>query len=537
MLNALHSTAAKKGAADSKAKSGSHGQKTASAGTSDTKKASSADRKENAAPTGVEGSLVGTAPTRALPVKQKGDSGGTGQNFSGYNNSAETPLVAADQESGAAQKKLSPLSVAVPSAKDEKSFVLSKLGRDVSAFLKTVDDKSESGGQTQQTEVSDTGRVGVEPGNAGKEANARTVEKDLLQLLSTSGDGKIDGKILQELKAIVTNGNQGEVLSNREVSRKLQNDSALSASGKPAAESKAASRLSTISESGGMRVAKEDLSGVIAADSKSGAANLSKKYTAASSVETGVKSVDVRSAIVEQGSKTGVPQATTGNQQATAGQGKANPDQGVPNRPVQVLPTHPNTGGQGSLDSGKGQQDASGFGSTRMYAANANNGNPGVSFVQTLSSAPKILTNTTPSINLYRLAQGIVKHVSMMTQEGKKIVNMKLEPESLGSVSLQVVSDGGKISAQFNVGSSDARMLLESSMPQLRQMLETNGVTLAHLSVNLSGGESQPRDARNGYRPRKQNWKYFSGPTENVAQVGSPEMSRSFGYNTMEMQV
>jgi len=129
-----------------------------------------------------------------------------------------------------------------------------------------------------------------------------------------------------------------------------------------------------------------------------------------------------------------------------------------------------------------------------------------------------------------QVTQTIIREAKMMTQENKTVVNVKLEPESLGSVVLRVSSDNGKISAEFTVRTTDAHAYLESSVPQMKQMLESNGVSLSHLTVNLSGGESQTK--RQQYSARR-NSQRFSMDTVS----DSTDAIRDFGYNTMEVKV
>jgi len=129
-----------------------------------------------------------------------------------------------------------------------------------------------------------------------------------------------------------------------------------------------------------------------------------------------------------------------------------------------------------------------------------------------------------------QVAQSIIREAKMMTQENKTVVNVKLEPESLGSVILRVSSDNGKISAEFNVKTADAHAYLESSIPQMKQMLESNGVSLSHLSVNLSGGDSQTKQQQN---PARKNSQKFSMDKFS----DSTDAARNFGYNTMEVKV
>ncbi len=152
-------------------------------------------------------------------------------------------------------------------------------------------------------------------------------------------------------------------------------------------------------------------------------------------------------------------------------------------------------------------------------------------FKQALSAASQNSSSATDvKATPYQVSQTILRGVNMMNEGGKTVVTLKLQPESLGTVSLQVASDSGKISAQFNVGTPDARAALEASIPQMRQMLQTNGISLSHLSVNLTGGQSHSSHPQ--YQPRRQSTRFYT-----VTNSETQEALRSFGYNTMEVKV
>ena len=95
---------------------------------------------------------------------------------------------------------------------------------------------------------------------------------------------------------------------------------------------------------------------------------------------------------------------------------------------------------------------------------------------------------------------------------------------------LQVASDGDKISAQFSVKTPDARAYLESSVPEIRQSLQTNGISVSHLTVSLSGNDAHSSHPQ--YKWAKQQQKF----SVNVPKE-SDENMRNFGYNTMEMKI
>lgn len=152
-------------------------------------------------------------------------------------------------------------------------------------------------------------------------------------------------------------------------------------------------------------------------------------------------------------------------------------------------------------------------------------------FKQSLSAASQNSSGVADAqATPYQVSQTILRGVNMMNEGGNTVVTLKLQPESLGTVSLQVASDSGKISAQFNVGTQDARAALEASIPQMRQMLQSNGISLTHLSVNLNSGESHSSHPQ--YQPRRHSARFYG-----VNNSKTEEALRSFGYNTMEVKV
>ncbi len=189
---------------------------------------------------------------------------------------------------------------------------------------------------------------------------------------------------------------------------------------------------------------------------------------------------------------------------------------------------------QGKQDSSKseGKLPDLANSSTTELARNASVGaNAGTSFKETLSATSLDKSGAAEAKpNASQVAQTILRGANMLNEGKKTVVTLKLEPESLGSVSLQVSSESGKISAQFDVKTPDARAFLEASIPQMKQMLQSNGISLTHLSVGLSGGDARSNHPQQ--QSRKQQSRYYA-----AVHGDSEEGLRTFGYNTMEMKV
>lgn len=396
------------------------------------------------------------------------------------------------------------------------STILAKAERDMIAAQKANSGNSDSEGKSKPAEAGIAAQTKSASGNS-ESTGKGAVGSDILKLMTAASSGKVDEKTLKELNGLLAKAGAGNAGSVKSLAQKVKADAAVISNQEDLPALKAASRQTT--------AVKGDPSGAITSSARS-----SLRSAVAGTDQA--KQAEVTTASAGQTGNQGDRQAISGTQ-GTNGQTQAAPKQDIPVHSSRFEQNNQNFNDRGSNN----QADASNFGSTQVYSPAMNASAPNTSFTQALSATAQNFSNAAMTTNLQQLTQGIVKQVSMMTLQGKKVVNVKLQPESLGSLTLQVVSDGGKISAQFNVRTTDARAFLEASTPQMKQMLETNGVTLAHLSVNLSGGEFQSGNPRQEYKPRKQYMKYINDTSDTVAAPAPTEFSRSFGYNTMEMQV
>ncbi|MGB8712842.1 MAG: flagellar hook-length control protein FliK [Onishia taeanensis] len=82
-----------------------------------------------------------------------------------------------------------------------------------------------------------------------------------------------------------------------------------------------------------------------------------------------------------------------------------------------------------------------------------------------------------------------------MTQRGDQQMELKLHPADLGplSVSLKVAEHGGA-QAQFLSAHSQVRNALEQAIPQLREALAQQGITLGDTSVGHQASGQQPQE-------------------------------------------
>lgn len=88
-------------------------------------------------------------------------------------------------------------------------------------------------------------------------------------------------------------------------------------------------------------------------------------------------------------------------------------------------------------------------------------------------------------------AEGMAIRLQWMTQQQVGRVEIQLHPEDLGSIDVQIEFEGKSIRADFQSPVAEVRHLLESSLPRLRELLESHGLQLRHADVGSGQGHGQ----------------------------------------------
>jgi flagellar hook-length control protein FliK len=126
----------------------------------------------------------------------------------------------------------------------------------------------------------------------------------------------------------------------------------------------------------------------------------------------------------------------------------------------------------------------------------------------------------------------VVKHLAMQVNGENSEVRIKLQPESLGEVTVHVRMESGKMQAQIDVSQAGVKSALEMQLPQLRQSLSERGIDVQRLDVSF-GGDHPTRESGGGQGERKQRQGMKHSYT--VDTVEQYDTGRLMGYNTMEM--
>ena len=74
-------------------------------------------------------------------------------------------------------------------------------------------------------------------------------------------------------------------------------------------------------------------------------------------------------------------------------------------------------------------------------------------------------------------------------------VNIVLNPESLGKVSIQLIKTGEGLSAQFTVANQEVRDMLMKGLDGLRDSLTSHGVGVDNVSVKLNESQKSEYNA------------------------------------------
>jgi len=126
----------------------------------------------------------------------------------------------------------------------------------------------------------------------------------------------------------------------------------------------------------------------------------------------------------------------------------------------------------------------------------------------------------------------VVKGLALKVQGELSEVRIRLEPESLGEVVVNMRMENGKLQAQIDVSQAGVKGVLDGNLGQLRQTLSTRGIEVQRLDVVFSGG-SGARGSEGGQGERQRR---YGGRQPLAAEaVEQYQTGRLLGYNTMEM--
>jgi len=111
------------------------------------------------------------------------------------------------------------------------------------------------------------------------------------------------------------------------------------------------------------------------------------------------------------------------------------------------------------------------------------------------TTAPSVAVHTPMGASGW--ADEVGAHVIWMAHQGVTSASLRLHPEHLGPVEVKISVHEDSASVWFGASQPETRAALQQSLPQLKDMFATQGMTLTDAGVS---GES-PRDAQHAQRP------------------------------------
>ena len=111
--------------------------------------------------------------------------------------------------------------------------------------------------------------------------------------------------------------------------------------------------------------------------------------------------------------------------------------------------------------------------------------------VQTVQNTTKPTSSSEVTSN--KIIEQITKQMEGMYNGSK--VNMVLNPESLGKVSIQLINTKEGLSAQFTVATQEARNLIMKGLDGLKDTLMSHGVSVDNVSVKINDAQKSEYNA------------------------------------------
>lgn len=110
---------------------------------------------------------------------------------------------------------------------------------------------------------------------------------------------------------------------------------------------------------------------------------------------------------------------------------------------------------------------------------------------QPVSAAEKMPLPMTEKFMSQSVTNQVMMKVKLMAGENKQEMEMHLEPETLGKLSLRIIHEKGEILAKITAESEQVKQILESNMQMLKDSLERNGFSVQNLSVSVGNGRKE----------------------------------------------
>jgi len=146
-----------------------------------------------------------------------------------------------------------------------------------------------------------------------------------------------------------------------------------------------------------------------------------------------------------------------------------------------------------------------------------------------ITDKPKI--DTENNLPAQKIIDSVIGKIKQTIIENKTQIEIKLVPESLGKLTVKIVSEEGKLSANIEVKNIEVKQVIDSGIQKIKENLGQNGIYVDQINVSLSDDnyKQHQQEAFFSYKHRNN-----LGSNVQNAEEEHTESMKSFGYNTLE---
>ena len=151
-------------------------------------------------------------------------------------------------------------------------------------------------------------------------------------------------------------------------------------------------------------------------------------------------------------------------------------------------------------------------------------------------------SETESATNFREIVFQVVEKIKVALNTDSTSLEMRLNPENLGRVSINITSKAGVMTAQINTENRQAKEAIESSLQILKENIEAKGIKVEAVEVRISdfnmadsrNSESQAESERSeGSKNSKRNSGLFANSTDEADEtveetILNPESTVSF---------
>lgn len=134
--------------------------------------------------------------------------------------------------------------------------------------------------------------------------------------------------------------------------------------------------------------------------------------------------------------------------------------------------------------------------------------------------------------------QQVVPNLTRMLRRGSSRVRIALRPQELGELKVDVLAQKGVVTARFQVENEEVRSVVENSLPELKAVLEKNGVQVDQLQVQVNKEfttfSNQSQNSSKSYTDHKDDMNDNDASQHKNNPNQEKQEERQFGYNSRE---